>query len=188
MIRSGRTLSLLVILFVASATLTACQKKLAPPLSDADIQRLTEGEPQIFVEKNGTLTLEGIEDLYLGQSKEDAMKVLTDYCGTLEVFDGGWRHNQAVFKGCIIDDGPQTKTLRAGFWPHNGDRLSTLEIKDRPLNLAVVRARFSEFADELTEDLPRRGILMMATPDYRLFANWDEGQHGHAHLIIGFQP
>lgn len=171
------------------ATLTGCKKaRMAPPMTPDEIARHTQDQPQIFVEKNGALTLEGIEELYLGQPQHEAMAVLNEICPVIETFDGGWRHNHAVFKGCIIDDGHHTKTLRAGFWPHNDNRVSTLEIKDRTLSLPLVRARFSQIADSLTEDLPRRAILMMASPQYRLFANWDDGEDGFAHIIIGFQP
>lgn len=180
----------ILMICLLATSLTACKKaRMAPPMTPQEIARHTEGQPQIFIAKNNTLTLEGIEALYLGQPHEEAMAILNELCPVIETFDGGWRHNHAVFKGCTIDDdSDHTRTVRAGFWPHNGNRLSTLEIKDRPLSLPLVRARFTEQADTLTEDLPRRAILMMATPEYRLFANWDDGEAGAAHLIIGFQP
>lgn len=172
------------------AVLFGCDRdRTATPLTDEEIAELTEDQPQIFVETNGTMTLEGIEDLYLGQPKDEAMEVLEDYCdGRINTYEGGWRRADAVFEGCIVDEGTHFKTIRAGFWPFNDDELSTLEIQSEPIPQPVVRARFSEIAGELTEDLPRRGILMMADERYRLLANWDDGADEPAHITIGFHP
>ncbi len=172
-----------------STFLVGCERyRKAPPLTDAEIEELTEGQPEIFLRKKGSVTLEGIEDLYLGQPYEEAIEILEEYCDALVVFDGRWRHSDAVFKGCDIFDGNDTKTLRAGFWPFNDDRLSTLEIRHHPIPQPVVRARFAQFADELNEDLPRRGLLIMASTRYRLIANWDAGADEAAHITIGYHP
>lgn len=180
----------LLLSIVASALLsTACKRnRTAPTLSAEEIQELTKDQPDIFIKRDGSLTMEGVENLYLGQSYDDAMEVLDDYCEVIKVFEGGWRHSHAVFKGCIIGSGPEAKTIRAGFWPFNEDRLSTLEIQSRPIPQPVVRARFTEIADELKEDLPRRGLLVMASSRYRLLANWDDGVDEPAHITIGFHP
>lgn len=179
----------LVLSICLAASATACDRdRRAPPLTDDEIEELTEGQPRLFVEQHGTLTLEGIEDLYLGQSRDDALEVLDDYCDRIMTFDGGWRHGDAVFKGCIIPAGDGYKTIRAGFWPTNEHRVSTLELQSEPIPQPVVRARFTELADELTEDLPRRGILMMASERYRLIANWDDGADEPAHITVGFHP
>lgn len=181
---------LLVLLATSTIALAACDRsRTAPPLTDDEIEELTDGQPRIFVEKGGTLTLEGIEELYLGQSYDEAMEVLDDYCERIMTFEGGWRHDHATFKGCDVfkDDG-HVKTLRAGFWPKADNRLSTLEIRDEAIPLPVVRARFTQLADELREDLPRRGILMMQSSRYRLIANWDDGADEPAHITIGFHP
>lgn len=182
------TATLVLFLLAIVVTATACQQQKAPPLTQTELDEITRGQPEIFVEINGALTLEGIEDLYLGQPYDEALAVLNDYCSTLETFEGGWRHNDAVFKGCIIEEGGHITTLRAGFWPQNENRVSTLEIKDRRLSQPLIRARFTQVAGELTQDLPRRGILMMTSPEYRLFASWDDGQNAPVHIIIGFQP
>lgn len=180
----------LIVFVLFAFTIAACDRsRTAPPLTDEEIESLTANQPQIFIEQNGTLTLEGIEKLYLGQSYDEAMEVLDGYCEQVMVFEGGWRHDHATFKGCDVfkDDG-HIKTLRAGFWPKADNRLSTLEIRDRAISLPVVRARFSQIADELREDLPRRGILMMQSSRYRLIANWDDGADEPAHITIGFHP
>ena len=180
----------LTALFVAmTAVSTGCDRdRRVPPLTADEIEELTRGEPQIFVERHGSLTLEGIEDLYLGQSYDEALEVLDDYCDRIKTFDGGWRHKEATFKGCILPADEGYKTIRAGFWPFNDNELSTLEIQSRAISQQVVRARFTELAGELTEDLPRRGILMMASERYRLIANWDDGAHEPAHITVGFPP
>lgn len=189
MLHNAPHIALIAALVVCTAGLFGCDKnRRAEPLSDEEIEKLTDGQPEIFVDKNGSLTLEGIEDLYLGQSRREAMAVLEEYCDRIHTYDGGWRHAEAVFEGCIIDDGEHFKVIRAGFWPFNDDRVSTLEIKWRQIPLPVVRARFAQIADDLSEDLPRRGILMMATSRYRLLANWDDGADGPAHITIGFHP
>ncbi len=181
---------LLFLILATSLTLVACERnRLANPLSDDEIEELTKGQPQIFLKKDGTLTLEGIEDLYLGQSYDEAMEVLDEYCEYIMVFEGGWRHRDATFKGCDVfkDDG-SIMTLRAGFWPFADNRLSTLELRDGAFSMPVVRARFTELADELKEDLPRRGILMMQSTRYRLIASWDDGASEPVRITIGFHP
>ena len=183
----SRPLLLLMLSTLLLAT-PACRQNLAPPLSEVEIERLTEGQPEIFTLDNDHLTLKGLEGLYLGQPFEEGMKALQEYCEILEVFDGGWRHNHAVFKGCIIDQDHHTRTLRVGFWPSNENRVSTLELKDRRLSQPLVRARFTQIAGPLSKDLPRRGLLMMADPQYRLFASWDDGEEQPVHLIVGLQP
>ncbi len=186
--RNTATLSLIALLAVPLALAGCDRERTVTPLTDREVQQLTEDQPQIFVETQNTLTLEGIEDLYLGQDYDEAMNVLDDYCERIMTYDGGWRHSDAVFKGCIIDEGTHYKTIRAGFWPFRDDELSTLEIEDRVIEPDVVRARFTELSDRLTEDLPRGGLLMMASPDYRLIANWDDGTDEPAHITIGFPP
>lgn len=179
---------LLTVVAISLLVVGCDRERKVPPLTDQEIVELTDGQPKIFVEKKGTLTLEGLEDLYLGQAHDEAMEVLEKRCEHIKTFDGGWRHSNAVFKGCIIDDGTDFHTIRVGFWPFNDDRVSTLEIQSEVIALPVVRARFTEIADELTEDLPRRGILMMADQRYKLLANWDDGADEPAHITIGFHP
>ena len=188
MIHSLRLLPLTALSLLILSFAVGCKQNLAPPLSDEDIQRFTQGQPEIFALHQGHLTLVGLDGLYLGQPFDEAMEKLEEHCDLLEVFDGGWRHNHAVFKGCIIDEGPRTRTLRVGFWPTNENRVSTLELKDRRLNQPLIRARFTQIAGPLTQDLPRRGLLMMADSQHRLFASWDDGEDQPAHIIIGFQP
>ena len=185
-----RPLSLLLAATLLTISAIGCEKhRKAPPLSDAEIEELVAGQPQIFVDKQSSMTLEGIENLYLGQSYDEAMEALHGYCGDgITVYDGGWRHSDAVFKGCLIDEGTTTRTIRAGFWPFNDDRVSTLEIKSQVIALPVVRARFSQLSQELSLDLPRRGLLQMANNRYRLIANWDEGLDKPVHITIGFHP
>ncbi len=168
----------------------ACEHhRKVPPLTEAELEELTVDQPRLFVETGGTLTLEGMEELYLGQPYEEAMEALGGYCGDrINVFEGGWRHSDAVFKGCLVDEGSTTITLRAGFWPFNDNRVSTLEIRSQRVSLPVVRARFSQISNELTMDLPRRGLLQMANSRYRLVANWDEGLDQPAHITIGYHP
>ncbi|MFU8806439.1 MAG: hypothetical protein ACNA8W_21685 [Bradymonadaceae bacterium] len=165
-----------------------CQSRKAPQLTPEEIAQIVEGQPRIFIEKEGALTLEGVEELYLGQSEADAMAILERICAVVEVYEGGWRHKDAAFKGCIVEDGAHLKTIRAGFWPHNDNRVSTLEIKEAGHDPKLVRARFTEVGGPLSEDMPRPGVLIMASERYRLFANWDEGAKGPTHITIGFQP
>jgi hypothetical protein len=178
------------VLAVTLLSTVACEHhRKVPPLSEEEIRELTADQPQLFIDTGATLTLEGMEDLYLGQSYEDGMEALRSYCGErINVFDGGWRHSDAVFKGCLVDEGSTTITLRAGFWPFNDNRVSTLEIRSQRVSLPVVRARFTELSDELTMDLPRRGLLQMANSRYRLVANWDEGLDQPAHITVGYHP
>ena len=181
--------SFLALLVACTVIVVACERhRTVPPLTDDEIEELTEGQPRIFIKEQGTLTLEGIEDLYLGQPYDEAMAVLDEYCEVVKVYEGGWRRKDAVFKGCNIFDVDPPKTLRAGFWPFNDDRLSTLEIRQHPIPRDVVRARFTQLADHLNEDRPRRGILIMASTRYRLIASWDDGIDEPAHITIGLHP
>lgn len=185
----SRRISAVLLLAAIASMAVACERhRLAPPLTDQEIATFTEGQPQIFIHQKGSLTLEGIEQFYLGQSYEDAMEELNQLCEVIQVFEGGWRHKHARFKGCDIYEEDRIWTARIGFWPFNDDRVSTLEIQSQVIPMRVVRARFSEIADELTEDLPRRGILMMASTRYKLMANWDDGLDEPVHLIIGYHP
>ena len=181
------TVALLFLLW-SSSLLLGCNRQIAPPLTAEEIEEATKDQPQIFLFHEGNLTLEGLEGLYLGQEFDAAMKALHEHCEVLEIYDGGWRHKNAVFKGCIIDIEETTRTVRVGFWPHNQNRVSTLEIKEDPIPMRVVRARFSQIAGALTMDLPRRGLLMMTDENYRLFASWDDGEAEAAHILVGFQP
>ncbi len=165
-----------------------CGPRKAPPLSAEEIRYAVQGQPKIFLEREGSLALEGVDGLYLGQEEQEALAVLEKHCGRLEVYDGGWRHKGAVFKGCIIEKDGETRTIRAGFWPHNGNRVSTLEIKHYNFSPLVVRARFTEFADALTEDIPRPGAVIMASTRFRLFASWDDGATGATHITVGYIP
>lgn len=188
--RAGLRLAILALLLLLLPFATACKNaRLAPPLSEEEVATYTEGQPEVIVPRGGALGFDEFESLHLGMEQDEAMAELKRICGKLEVYEGGWRHKQATFHGCVIenDDGSQT-VLRGGFWPFNGDRLSTLELKSRSLTPGLVRARFMQVAGPLEEDLPRRGTLMMASDRYRLFANWDDGGDGPTHLTIGYQP
>ncbi len=182
------TLSLFAVLVVSLLVSVGCGQRKADPMDEAEILRVVQGQPKIFLPTNGTLALEGAEGLYLGQDESEALAVLGELCGTLEVYDGGWRHKDAVFKGCIIEQNGETRTIRAGFWPHNENRVSTLEVKHYNFSRDVVRARFTQFADALTEDIPRPGALIMASTRFRLFASWDEGAQSATHITVGYIP
>jgi hypothetical protein len=175
-------------LFTLVLTSLACQGRKADPLSPQEVAEVTKGQPLIFVENKGGLSFEGLEGLYLGQSEGEAMAVLEELCRVIEVFEGGWRHRNAVFKGCIIEEEGQVKTIRAGFWPHKDHQLSTLELKEKNFSPKLVRARFTALAGPLSQDMPRPGALIMVSERYRLFANWDAGRDGPTHLTMGLQP
>ncbi len=165
-----------------------CGQRLAEPMSEAEVALAVKGQPKIFLPVQGTLALEGAEGLYLGQEEQAALTVLGELCGNLEVYEGGWRHKDAVFKGCIIEQDGETRTIRAGFWPHNGNRVSTLEVKHYNFSPELVRARFTQFASAVTEDIPRPGALIMASTRFRLFASWDEGAQSATHITVGYIP
>lgn len=171
---------------LSAITLTACDNKLPPPSAE-ERQAILNDAPEVFATHDDHITLSGIETLYLGQSKGEALEALAAFCPKTMEYRGGEFAENAWFRGCVFREpiGPIV-SLRVGFWPKLGDQVATLEIKRNDVKLDAVRERFRDFADEVTFDVPRAGILEMRSKKYQIHADIDEGADGPTHITLGF--
>lgn len=97
--------------------------------------------------------------------------------------------SDAYFLGCRLEGHETIESLRVGFWPDIGERVATLEYKRKTVPPPAVRQRYLAVVDEkdLEETLEPRSIRIKSAR-YRLFADWDEGEDGPAHIVVGFSP
>lgn len=176
--------SRILALLVALGTVAACHEP-PPPLTPDKIAELVKGQPHILVNKDGKVTLEGLEEVYLGMSEEEALAALKPRCKRFVELTGGVMRESSVFKGCLTPDDPQTYAIRVGLTKRASNRVFTLEVERRPVSLQVIRARFVEMFPNPRLDLPKRGALTMESGIYNLFADIDEGVDGPTHILIG---
>lgn len=177
---------ILAILILATTALAACDNKVPPPSAE-ERQAILEDAPEIFAAHDDHVTLDGIETIYLGQPKEEALEALGEYCPKTMEYRGGDFAKNAWFRGCVFRE-PRgaVVSVRVGFWPKLGDQVATLEVKRNDVKLDVVRERFRDFADDVTFDVPRAGILEMRTKKYQIHADIDEGAEGPTHITLGY--
>ena len=182
-------LTLLLTLTLAAVVVSAGCERRVDPMSQAEVAAALEGQPPIFHLEEGAMTLEGMEGFHLYQSREEALEELARWCPRTTDYEGDWTQEHTTFKGCKTPDHPWIDTVRIGFHPQLDDRVFTIEQKRRTVPLDAVRARVTAaYGDELVEDVPRAGILMMGTPRYKFFADLDEGKEGLAHVLVGVAP
>ena len=179
-----RQITTLVI--VALVLLAGCERKVEPPGAE-ERQAILKEAPKVFGTVDDHATLRGVEALYLGQSKDEALDKLGELCPKTMEYRAGEMGGNAWFRGCVFDEprGP-IQSMRVGFWPRVDDRVATLEVKRTDIALKAVRERFRDFADEITVDLPRAGILEMRSKKYQLMADVDEGAEGPTHITLGY--
>ena len=173
-------------LLLVTLILPACERKVPAP-GPEEREKILADAPEIFAAKNDGATLRGIESLYLGQPKGEALDALAEFCPKTMEYRGGELSKNAWFRGCVL---PEPKgditSIRVGFWPDLGDQVSTLEIKRKGVELAEVRERFRDFVDELNVDLPHPGMLEMRGERYQVLADIDDGAEGPAHITLGY--
>lgn len=173
-------------LLLITLILSACERKVPPP-GPEERQEILADAPEIFATKDDTATLRGIESLYLGQPKEDALEALGEFCPKTMEYRGGKLSKNAWFRGCVIPEPEGDITsIRVGFWPQLDDHVATLEIKRKDVELDQVRERFREFVDDVKVDLPHPGMLEMRGQKYQVLADIDEGAEGPAHITLGY--
>lgn len=140
--------------------------------------------PEVFTLDPGKL--EGLEGLYLGQPKEEALEVMKGMCKRLIELDGGRFRGGTYFRGCHTPSHPQNFSFRVGFNPRIGDAVFTLEVKRKTLSQSGVRARAWERIEGIDKELFRRGIVRIEAKKYNFLANWDDGKNGPTHIILGY--
>ena len=158
-----------------------------PLLSEAEVAAELKGAPQIIIGGEKP-TLEGLEAFYLGQPEADAMQKINAWCGNPTVYEGGYRRENAVFRGCATPEHPMLHSFRVGFHPKLDNAVFTLEVKRRSISLPTIRARFYEALGTPFEDLPRSGIVRMRSERYNLFASSDDGKDRPVHIVFGTNP
>lgn len=172
-------------LVLAMAALTFGCDRTESPMPPEAIDAAVEGQPEIFVVSDGGMTLEGIEGLYLGQPEEDALSYMKSQCDRFVELSPGVGRRESRFKGCTTPEHAFMYSFRVGFNDRIDGRVFTLEVKRRNIGAEVVRARFTQRTTELDVDLIRPGVVRMETPDYNMFADWDEGGAGPTHILVG---
>ena len=175
-----------ICLIILAFLLPACDSKIDPPSVEQQ-EAILKNAPEIFSTRDGHATLRGIEALYLGQSKDEALEEIAKLCPDAMEYRTGEMSEKAWFRGCVLREprGPIV-SVRVGFWPRIGDRVATLEVKHTNIGLDAVRERFRDFADTVETDLPRPGILEMRAQKYQLMADIDEGAKGPSHITLGY--
>jgi hypothetical protein len=177
---------ILAALLLATALLSACDRTVPPPTAEEQ-QAILEDAPEIFATRGDNATLKGIETIYLGQPKDDALEALADFCPKTMEYRGGRLSDDAWFRGCVLREpkGPIV-SIRVGFWPRLGDQVSTLEVKRNDIGIDAARERFRQFADEVIFDIPHPGMVEMRAPKYQMIADIDEGADGPTHITFGY--
>ena len=174
------------LLVIAAIFLLGCHEPPSPPSAE-DIADLTKDQPLLFVATGEPrkVTLQGLEQFYLGMPEDEAMAQIKTFCKRPVELKGGVGREQSEFRGCLTPDHDELYAFRIGFNKTISNRVFTLEVKRRPTDLKVVRARFYEQFGDVKVDLPKRGTLRMETPELNLFADIDDGKSGPTHILLG---
>lgn len=182
----ARPLAAILLLGLALLALAAGCKSDQPP--DAWKTVSLEDHPPVFEMRQGHPALARLEGLHLTQSHDAAVAALKKHYCPHPVRKDGRMGDDAYFLGCRLQDHPTLQFIRVGFWPSIDDRVATLEFKRKSLPPAVVHRRFQALNLEPTNQHYQQRLIQIATKDYRLLADWDEGLEGPAHIIVGLAP
>lgn len=152
-------------------------------------EEILKDAPELFVAEKGARgpTLVGIGDIYLGQKEEQALVELAKICPKTMEYRSGDAGEDAWFRGCVLKD-PKDGILsvRVGFWPKLGNRVSTLDIKRDDITLSQSRERFRDLVAEVSGEYPHPGMLEMRGKKYQMLADVDQGTGGPTHVVIGY--
>lgn len=169
--------------FLLTITLLGCQSPPPPPTAE-ELAAIPADAPSIFV-GGEQVGLEGLSGLYLGQTQEDAERVMRTMCKRFVELDGGWKRGNTMFKGCHLPDDPMMYTFRVGFSPKLNNRVFTLEVKRRHVDQDLVRKRAWQIFGPLKFDYVRTGFLRFETAKLNIFSDWEDGANGPTHILIG---
>lgn len=164
--------------------LVACDGPTPTGPSAERIEALTQDAPQLFTTEPPQL--EGLEGLYLGMPKEQALEVLSTMCTRLIELDGGRFRGGTYFRGCHTPNHPFLFSFRVGFHPKLNDAIFTLEVKRKPVEQDVVIARIWQKIEGIHTQMIRRAIVRVEAARFNVFADWDDGRDAPTHLLIGF--
>jgi len=182
-------LSVYILLALSCVLASSCRDDGTPPDDWEEVE--LANAPRLFETRRGHPALVELEGLHLGQEPEPARKALRAYCEHPVRRDSRQMGSEAYFLGCRLEDRETIESLRVGFWPDIGERVATLEYKRKAVTPPAVRQRYLAVVDEdekdVEETLEPRSIRITSAR-YRLFADWDEGKEGPAHIVIGFSP
>ena len=168
-----------LVFLLCSATFIGCQQRPEPP-TQQEIDAIPADAPVLFVGAP-RVSLEGLDGIWLGQSQQEAEAVMSKMCKRFVEL----KEPHAVFKGCHLPDHKFIYSFRVGFSPKIENRVFTLETKRRPVDQALVRKRFWQAFPTLKTDYVRQGLLKAETGTYNMFADWEDGMDGPAHILVG---
>lgn len=178
-----------LIIVLAALSLLGCKPRDVAPTAEEHAAILKDA-PELFVAEQGERGpgLVGIGAIYLGQPKDAALAELAKICPKTMEYRAGKAGEDAWFRGCVLKGGGQHGILsvRVGFWPRIGDRVSTLDIKRDNITLAQARERFREIVPELIGEYPHPGLVEMHGEKYQMIADIDDGADGPTHIVIGY--
>ncbi|AWV88239.1 hypothetical protein DFR33_101261 [Bradymonas sediminis] len=177
-----------LILLTVAISLVACKPRDVAPTAEEHAAILKDA-PELFVPEAGERGpgLVGIGNIYLGQEKDAALAELAKICPKTMEYRAGDAGENAWFRGCVLrksKDG--ILSVRVGFWPRIGDRVSTLDIKRDDITLEQARERFRALVPEVTGEYPHPGVIEMRAEKYQMLADIDEGVDGPTHVAVGY--
>jgi len=178
-----------LIFILVALSLVACKPRDVAPTPEEHAAILKDA-PELFVPERGERGpgLAGIGDIYLGQDKDAALAELAKICPKTMEYRAGKAGEDAWFRGCVLKSSEQHGILsvRVGFWPRIGDRVSTLDVKRDNITLEQARERFREIVPELKGEYPHPGLVEMHGEKYQMLADIDEGADGPTHVVVGY--
>ncbi len=168
-----------LLFLLCSLTALGCQKRPDPP-TQQELDSIAVDAPTVF-KGAPHVSLEGLDGIWLGQSQQEAEAVMSKMCKRFVEL----KESHAMFKGCHLPDHPFVYTFRVGFSPKIDNRVFTLETKRRPVDQDLVRKRIWQVFPHLKTDYVRTGLLRAETQEYNMFADWEDGLAGPAHILVG---
>ncbi|GEM_PF-5097484 len=181
---TGR-LAVVLLAGLLGAPLVGCESD-GPPSSweKADPNSRTD----LFEMRHSHPTPVDLEGFYLTQPADEAVEHLkTTYCKN-PVRRESQYGDDAYFLGCKLEDHPDLTYLRIGIWPRIGNRIATIEIQRKDTKPATVYDQFKSMMGEPVDHRLEPRLIEFITEDHRMFADWDSGLDGPAHIVVGLDP
>lgn len=178
-----------VALLWTAGALAGCHARDQAP-GPAERAEILKGAPELFAAPTTERgpAFADVDALYLGQSQEDALAHLEKLCPNPMDYRSGELGEGAWFRGCVLREPiAGVLSVRVGFWPKLGNRVSTLDIKRDDITLAQAREHFRTLlGDTLEAEHPHPGLVEMFGAQYQMMADIDEGPEGPTHIAFGY--